>query len=110
METCATGYNNLRAEVADFNRSLNDLGNIQHSQLELSHQQILGRFSQLQEKLSAHQQTTDRAGHANAQVPVDSVTTHTLKYFNNYFMRITKPLRSRLLTRRRAWASVLMTV
>ncbi|KAM9891943.1 hypothetical protein OXX79_010364 [Metschnikowia pulcherrima] len=82
MATCATGYNNSRAEFADSNCLLNDLGNIQHSQLELSHQQILGRFSQLQEELSAHQQARDRAGHANAQVPVDSVTTHTLKYFD----------------------------
>ncbi|KAM9931782.1 hypothetical protein OXX80_008570 [Metschnikowia pulcherrima] len=82
MMTCATGYNNLRAEFADSNRLLNGLGSIQHSQLELSHQQILGRFSQLQEELSAHQQTTDRAVHANAQEAVDSVTTNTLKYFN----------------------------
>ncbi|KAM9913342.1 hypothetical protein OXX69_001686 [Metschnikowia pulcherrima] len=72
----------LEAEVADSNRSLNDLGNIQHSQLELSHQQLLSQFSQLQEELSAHQQTTDRAVHANAQEAVDSVTTDTLKYFN----------------------------
>ncbi|KAM9900144.1 hypothetical protein OXX69_009209 [Metschnikowia pulcherrima] len=72
----------LEAEVADSNRLLNGLGNIQHSQLELSHQQPLGRFSQLQEELSAHQQTTDRAVHANAQEAVDSVTTNTLKYFN----------------------------
>ena len=64
----------LEGEVADSNRLINDLGNIQHSQLELSHQQLLDRFSQLQEELSAHQQTTARAVHANAQETVDSVT------------------------------------
>ncbi|KAJ8139260.1 hypothetical protein OY671_007528, partial [Metschnikowia pulcherrima] len=72
----------LEGEVADSNRLINDLGNIQHSQLELSHQQLLDRFSQLQEELSAHQHTTARAVHANAQETVDSVTTNTLKYFN----------------------------